>query len=244
MFSVAFFDGRRHTKSRSTLCMHILRKREAGWTLMELLIVMAIIAIIALIYLLVNWKNNIFRAYDARRKTDLSNIRRSFEEYFNDNECYPTMEVLNTCGGPGLAPYLAKIPCDPATKEPYKYAPDSESNMCTGNRVCAKLQDWADPDITTLGCDPKNGCGWGAYWNYCLAAGTTVLAPGFNPAVVPSPLATPTPRFDGPYACVRGDEGGICNFVGNDPAAAGCRRSFADSDCLGLCNLDPSIWCR
>ena len=86
-----------------------------GWTLMELLIVVAILAIIAIIFLLVNWKKNINRAFDARRKADIANIRSAFEEYYNDNECYPPTEVLNYCGSagtptdalnPGLAPYL------------------------------------------------------------------------------------------------------------------------------------------
>ncbi len=222
---------------------------EEGWTLMELLIVVALIAILALIFLLINWKKDIARAYDARRKTDLSNIRRSFEEYFNDHNCYPDITVLGTCGGAELAPYLAKIPCDPSTKEPYKYQPDSDSSTCVGNRVCAKLQDWADPDITTLGCDPVNGCGWGSYWNYCLATGTVVTAPGFNPKSTPTPAVTPTPAYYGPYACRRGivqngrvTTEGTCNNVG-DPAFFGCPRGFAESDCLGVCATNTGYWC-
>lgn len=211
---------------------------ESGWTLMELLIVIALIAILALLFLLTNWKKNLQRANDARRKTDIANIRRSFEEYYNDHNCYPASDVLTVCGGNALAPYLAKIPCDPTTKEPYKYQPDSDSDTCTGNRVCAKLEDWSDPDITTLGCDGKNGCGWGMYWNYCLAAGTTVTAPGFVPGKSPTPTLTPTPAYDGPYACRRG---GVCNNVGN-PAALGCPRSFAEYDCQNRC-ADSTLWC-
>lgn len=214
-----------------------LRKRD-GWTLMELLIVVAILAIIAVIFLLVNWRRSIYRAQDARRKTDVANIRRAFEEYYNDNGCYPSLSILSNCGGADLAPYVAKVPCDPTTKAPYKYQPDTETNLCLGNRVCAKLQDWNDPDITSLGCHPTEGCGWGAYWNYCLATGTTVVAPGFIPGTSPTPTATPTPGFAGPYACRRG---GVCNNVG-DPQALGCPQSFAQSDCKNLCG-DPWYWC-
>lgn len=209
-----------------------------GWTLVELLIIVVIVGILAAMFLLLNWKRSLWRAYDARRKTDVANVRRAFEEYFNDHNCYPALTVLNTCGSASLAPYLAKIPCDPATKEPYKYQPDSESNLCTGNRVCIKLQDFGDPDITTLGCDARNGCGWGAYWNYCLATGTTVTAPGFNPGVSPTPLPSPTPSYAGSYACRRG---GVCNNVG-DPASLGCPQSWAESNCQGMCS-DPAYWC-
>lgn len=210
---------------------------------MELLIVMAIIAVLAVLYLLVNWKKSLFMANDARRKTDLSNIRRSFEEYYNDHNCYPDLAVLDTCGGNALAPYLAKIPCDPASRQPYKYKPDDDTNTCTGNRVCAKLQDWTDPDITTLGCDPQEGCGWGAYWNYCLASGSTVTAPGFVPGLSPTPAPSPTPAYDGPFACWKGSPSTCKNLGVGGPAANGCPRGFAEANCQGLCPTHPELVC-
>lgn len=238
---------RRHLASRRHRPLAVF---QSGWTLAELLIVVVIIAILAIMFLLINWKRNIFRAQDARRKTDIANIRRAFEEYYNDNGCYPSMDVLSTCGSETspLKSYLRKIPCDPTTQEPYKYQPDSDTNMCLGNRVCTKLQDWSDPDITTLGCNAQEGCGWGAYWNYCLATGTTVTAPGFNPLITSTPSPSPTPAYDGEYACRPGTlaggqvvGSGTCNRVG-DPSAFGCPRSFAEADCQGLCG-DSGYWC-
>mgnify|MGYP001562056353 CR=1 FL=1 len=221
---------------------------QAGWTLAELLIVVAIIAILALMFLLVNWKRSVYRAQDAGRKTDIANIRRAFEEYYNDHDCYPTLDILNTCEGTGLNPYLSKIPCDPVTNVPYMYKPDSDTNVCIGNRVCAKLEDLADPDIGKLGCDPVTGCGWGAGWNYCLSTGTTVTASGFVPNVSPSPTPIPTPALNGNYACRPGIQiGGIvilsgsCNNVG-DPTAFGCQYSFAESDCQNKCG-QIVYWC-
>ncbi len=206
---------------------------EAGWTLMELLIVIAIIGLLALLYLLTNWKKSLYRANDARRKTDIANIRRAYEEYFNDHNCYPALDVLNTCGGPALAPYLAKIPCDPVTKKPYKYQPDSDTNTCLGNRVCAQLQDWADTDITTLGCDAQAGCGWGAFWNYCLATGTTVTAPGFTPGLSPTPTVRPTPAYNGNYSCT---PAGDCNYYAN-PSGSGCTISWPSACPVGACAI-------
>ena len=215
-------------------------KSSAGWTLAELLIVVAIVAILAVIFLLVSWKRNIYRAHDAQRKTDVANIRRAFEEYYNDKNCYPPLDILNDCWSTtsDISPYLAKIPCDPTTQEPYKYESDSQTNTCVGNRVCTKLQDWADPDITTLGCHPQNGCGWGAYWNYCLATGTTVTAPGFDPGATPTQAPTPTPSYMGPYACTRD---GVCNNVG-DPQTQGCPQSWEESNCQNMCG-DPALRC-
>lgn len=226
------------------------RSMSGGWTLAELLIVITIIAILAIMLLLMNWKRNIFRAHDVTRKVDVANIRKAFEEYFNDHDCFPDADVLATCHGAALVPYLSKIPCDPSTNEPYKYEPDSATNTCSGYRVCAKLQDHADPEIAAIGCDGDSGCGWGAEWNYCLATGTTVTASGFVPGsdVTPTLAPSPTPSYSGPYACRPGTIAGghvvapgTCNNVG-DPAVYGCPRSFAEIDCQGVCG-DSLYWC-
>lgn len=167
-----------------------------GFTLMELLIVVAIIVVLAVIFLLVNWRHQIDRAHDARRKADLAAILRAMEEYYNDKSCYPALTFIDTCGSTDFAPYLPTIPCDPVSREPYRYIPDSDTNLCGGNRVCAKLRNASDPDIAEFGCHPANGCGWGAGWNYCLANGTTVTAPGFDPGAG-TPTPTPTPPGGG-----------------------------------------------
>ncbi len=222
--------------------------RADGFTLTEVLVIIAIIAILAAIMLMVNWRVNIYRAQDARRKSDLANIRRAFEEYYNDKQCYPPADVLDTCGASTLSPFLAKIPCDPVSGEPYKYVPENEANVCTGNRLCAKLQDFGDPDIRALGCDGRNGCGWGPYWNYCLATGANVTPADFNPDLPPTPTPSPTPSLFGNYACRKGTIfGGIviipgaCNDVG-DPSFFGCPYSFAESNCQNKCGT-ASYWC-
>lgn len=201
-----------------------------GFTLMEILIVVAIIVILVL-FILVNWKTYINRGHDAQRKNDLARIRTAFEEYYNDNSCYPPLTSLNTCDGNELDPYMSKVPCDPVTREPYTYVPADDGSECSGYRICTKLQDLSDPEITAQGCHPVNGCGWGAGINYCLTSGVLSTAPGFDPGQPPTPTPTPTPFYDGPYAC---NAAGTCNNFG-DPQAAGCPMSWAESDCQGLC---------
>ena len=51
----------------------------AGFTLAELLIAIAILMLLLLVAL-INWKNQINKGFDARRKADLSHIKRAFEE--------------------------------------------------------------------------------------------------------------------------------------------------------------------
>ena len=195
--------------------------RHKGFTLVELLIVIAIVIII-LILVFLNFNTQLKRARDAKRKADLSRIQMSFEEYFNDRDSFPSEAILHNCGSRDLDPYLASVPCDPSSREPYLYVPSEP--LSAGYRACAKLEDKTDPDITRIGCHPDNGCGYGAGYNYCLAAGVSVTPSGFNPFAEPTPTPTPTPIYEGAYACT---PGGACNNY-DDPAAPqyGCPVSW------------------
>ena len=192
---------------------------------MEILIVIAIIALI-IAFFLMNFKTQIDKGRDAQRKSDLTAIRKAFEEYYNDHDCYPPADILNNCGGPELQPYLRAIPCDPSSHQPYLYVP--ESNICTGYRTCTQLRVDADPDIETLGCNPVTGCGWGAGYNYCISSGVSVVASGFDPMAAPTPTSAPPP---GGYAC---SPGGVCNSYA-PPAIWTCPVTFADPNCLNMC---------
>jgi prepilin-type N-terminal cleavage/methylation domain-containing protein len=64
--------------------------KSKGFTLMELLIVMAILMILIIILIgIINPASLVGKANDSRRKKDLDAIRKSFEEYFNDKGVYP-----------------------------------------------------------------------------------------------------------------------------------------------------------
>lgn len=214
-----------------------LLNRQDGFTLTELLIAVAIIAIVALIVILMNWRIQIDRAYDARRKADLEKIRISLEEYYNDKSCYPASGSFDQCGGATLAPYLAKILCDPQTSKPYLYIPDTDP--CTGYHACVTLKDKGDPDIARLGCDPDLGCGWGAGYNYCIAAGSPITAAGFSLGGGGGPTPTPTGgQYQGQFACT---PGGQCNSYA-DPQGQGCPVSWQNDCPPGACN-NPANRC-
>lgn len=233
---LAIIFGSFHTQ-RDGMQKRLLRHIPNGFTLAEILIVVAIVLILLMIIALSNWRVQIDRGHDARRKSDLDKIRIALEDYYNDKNCYPPAGSFDTCDSTVLAPYIPKIPCDPQTKKPYLYVP--ESNPCLGYRACVALKDKGDSDIARLGCDPVQGCGWGAGYNYCLASGTTIIAPGFNPGVGGTP--TPTPGgggFQGLFACT---PGGQCNAYA-DPPGSGCPVSFSEPTCNNACG-NPANRC-
>lgn len=203
--------------NRKSLLLH-------GFTLIELLIVIAILGLL-IILSLVNWRRQIDRANDSRRKSDLSKIRRAFEEYYNDHQCYPDLSVLNVCDGPELSPYLPKIPCDPVTGEKYKYVAQDSTNYCKGYRLLATLKDPSDPEIIAQGCHPTYGCGFGSGYNYGVAVGGPVADSSFDPHAIPTPTPGAPP---GNWACTKE---GVCNSIGAGNQKF-CPRTFADgTDC-------------
>lgn len=147
-------------------------KQRPAFTLMEILIVISLLVIIAIAFLiLLNPMTQINKGYDAKRKQELTQLSKVFEDYYNDKQCYPkpsevcynslSSTTCNICGNeplsPSFAPYLSSLPCDPnhPTKN-YFYQVDSAS--CPAwYRIYNTLSDSADRAITEVGC--QNGCG-------------------------------------------------------------------------------------
>jgi len=198
----------------------------AGLTLIELMVSLAIIAVMAVTILFVA-RTQINRAHDAQRKSDIEKIKIAFEDYYTDNSCYPPADILSICGDDELQPYLAKIPCDPTTKDPYLYLP-VEGAQCSGYRLFTQISDSTDPAIARVGCGGGAGCGVGLGYNYGVSAGVSI-GNGAGGAA----------QFAGSrWAC---SPSGTCNFY-NNPIAAGCNLSFAADNCNNLCS-NPAVWC-
>lgn len=140
--------------------------KKSGMTLVEILIVVGIIAILATIALVFMGNTQVFKGRDARRKGDIKKIQVALEEYSNDNNCYPTAEIV-TCGGDGLSPYMDKIACDPQTQESYYYEPQAGS-CPSWYRIYASLENKNDTIIEQLDC--QNGCGPAGAYNYWAAS--------------------------------------------------------------------------
>ncbi|MBI5613614.1 type II secretion system protein [Candidatus Gottesmanbacteria bacterium] len=231
------------------------RSSRSGFTLSELLVVVAILAFI-LVLVLLSFRGQIIKGNDARRKSDLDRLHIALEDYHNDKSCYLSDDpvgtnILTNCNGVQFSPYVKNIPCDPVLKTPYLYVPTT-SDGCSGYRLCTKLQDLTDPDIIRRKCHPTEGCGWGVGYNYCIAEGATITPGGEQYGDLSStPTPTPTPGgggYAGTYACSPGIKiggvvvvSGTCNNYA-DPVGSGCPRSYADSACLNQCG-NSANWC-
>ena len=216
-----------------------VKKIKKGFTLIEVIIVITIIGLLGLLVYM-NVKNNINKANDARRKSDLQRIVTAFEEYYSDNDCYPPSGILSNCGGNDLSPYLDSIPCDPVYGEPYCYLP-TEPNVAEcyqKYRVLNTLKYLSDPVIKSSFCDSETYCGWETEctasgdrsgFNYGFSSLNTTL---INPdVVIPTPPpGEPTPGTEGNWACT--PQGNCDNYGNGDPR---CTYFFINDNCDNMC---------
>lgn len=115
--------------------MHLSRqphKRQQGFTIVELLIVIVVIAILAAITL-VAYNGMQARARDSRRQNDVATIAKALELYYIDNGHYPlggqgastamtsnpnwitTADSSWSILADALRPYLTHLPADPVS---------------------------------------------------------------------------------------------------------------------------------
>lgn len=169
----------------STIINHLSSKKalaprsfsEVGYSLLEILITISIlILLLAALFFVFNPKTQIDKANDGKRKTEMTQLTKILEDWYNDKQCYPKPSDIcynaatvladgtytcNICGtaqpARSLSPYLRSLPCDPVHPQK-KYLYQFDSTDCpTWYRIYSVLSLSSDPAITAIGC--SDGCG-------------------------------------------------------------------------------------
>ena len=139
-------------------------KKNQGFTLIEVLVAATIIAVLTSIGV-VSYQAANKRARDAKRKTDLEQVRAALEMYKADNNWYPntgTGNWTNTSNlGTPLTNYLSPIPSPPKTAEVYYYK--ATTNSSGGHYYGYCLSSKMEGSIT----NPPSSCTYSGY-NYGL----------------------------------------------------------------------------
>lgn len=212
-----------------------IKKYKLGFTLIEVLIVISILAILIIASLL-NFQKYRDKASDARSKSELVKLKIAFEDYYNDNNCYPPSEWFDSqddCGSANLKPYLQTITCDPKTNLPYTVEYDASS--CKWFKIYANLKYTADTAITDL-CVSSGGSSSGNFGisSSNVVVGIDCLGVGVTPLPSSTPYPVP-PHADGVNACTPG-AGGSCNSYAGNPTLTSCPITFSDrATCDDFC---------
>lgn len=212
--------------------------RRAAFSLIELLIVVAVITILAIMALF-TVRQQLAKARDARRKADMHKIQAAVEEYEKDHDCYPPADLV-VCRptDTGLVPYLARIPCDPVTDDSYAYEPSGP--VCASwYRLFGVLENLGDPDL-------KPNIGPGGLYNFYRAspnapAPTGSVVPTGTPGATSGPTPPPSLAPDNFYGC----KNGVCVPILWDYSRPGpeCDPNYQNPNCYSFCG-PPANECQ
>lgn len=224
---------------------------------MELLIVIALLVLLATVLLVaLNPWGQINKGNDSKRKHELTQLSKVFEDWYNDKNCYPKpIDVCypgtdngnpvdkNPCyicgsqpNSPVFSEYLSSLPCDP--QHPVKkYLYQVNDETCPSwYRIYSELSYSSDPIISQIGCG--GGCGPDGNYNYGVSSPNIDLVTiQFVPTNTPSP--TPTTAYSpGDYICC--DINSLCQACGSHDQCVGDPGCRSDSEIY----LSGSVICH
>jgi len=138
--------------------------KNKGFTLLEMIIVIGILGILAVgAIVALNPLAQFEKANDARRKSDLAQIQRALETYYQDHNQYPTntdsYQIDGVPWGSSWQPYMNVLPEDPTSSKHYAYySPDGQSYY-----IYASLDrvDTSDQCQGSAPCGSTTVCGGG-----------------------------------------------------------------------------------
>lgn len=152
---------------------HGLKRRNGGFSLMEIMIAMAILAIVSGV-LIGNFFTSLVKGRDSGRKQALKQISNALELYYNDHKSYPTGTALpwGSSFTDGSTIYMQTLPADPKASSnfsyTYNYVANPPAGGGSGYRLYACLENTNDPSYVlypTPGLTCGSGCANSN--NYC-----------------------------------------------------------------------------
>ena len=199
-------------KSNSSKTSLISRHLDnAGFTLMELLVVIMILSVlVSLVLAILNPVTQIKKSQDTQRQHDLKQLATGLDSYYNDNNYYPQTTVTLITNK-----NIQAVPRDPTASKSwsnYAYLVDLNNNP-QWNVLFAKLafpttSSFSCPLEQMQNCLPTNYADLG--YNYCIVSGNVKCDQITTDAIiplpvtvspnVPTPTSTPTPTQT-PFYC-------------------------------------------
>ncbi len=149
--------------------------KKSGFTLIEILVAVTIVAVLSVIGT-VSYNSINKRSRDAKRRSDLEQVRSALELYRSDKASYPgssasfvALTGLDTGDGNGpLVPtYLPSIPADPkntaAIPVSYYYSPLGVGPPYYSYCLCALIENTSDAknDCQAVGTTLPAACNYG-----------------------------------------------------------------------------------
>jgi general secretion pathway protein G len=138
-----------------------------GFTLIELVVTIGILGILAVGALVaLNPLAQFQKANDTRRKSDLAQVQRALEVYYQDHSRYPTYtnntyQINGAAWGSSWQPYMNVVPKDPTSSHHYAYYSSNGQSYyiyASLDRVSASDQCQA---VSPAPCGSATACGSG-----------------------------------------------------------------------------------
>jgi len=149
-----------------------MNKKQNGFTLLEILVVIALLGILATI-IMGSYLASLKKARDSRRKQDLEQISRALELYYSQNNSYPE-DIDVDFGGPLENPnggdyYMKMLPQDPSgATSGYNY--DYISNDGQEYQLYSCLENDQDPDYSSYTGSENCGTSCDGMCHYGIAS--------------------------------------------------------------------------
>ncbi len=133
-----------------------MKKLHKGFTLIELLVVIALLGVMSVL-VVPSFNGSLRKSRDAKRKSDMAQVAKALEVYYNDTGMYPVSNggkiqigtSIIDWGSPmsnGSIVYMTKLPKDSGSRT-YQYVSLPVGvNPPTGYYLMAQLENTSDPD--------------------------------------------------------------------------------------------------